>query len=125
MRVRYPLSMYLPEVKATLGDIVARCKDNIVSSYLIHHKAHAGRAKPGHKFRDKTIEQLFRDARNAAGIIPSEGKTPPTFHEIRALAKMLWKAQGVDTKTMLGHKTDAMSDLYGDRRGKDWITLSA
>lgn len=124
MKVRYPLSMYLPDVKWTLGDIVGRCKDNILSKYLIHHKTHAGRAKPGDKFRDKTIEQLFREARDAADIVVREGKTPPTFHEIRALAKMLWSAHGVDTKTMLGHKTEKMAALYGDRRGKDWITLA-
>ncbi len=125
MKVRYPLSMYLPNVKWTLGDIVGRCKDNILSKFLIHHKSHAGIAKPGDKFRDKTIEKLFREAREAAGIVPREGRTPPTFHEIRALAKMLWDAQGIDTKTLLGHKTEKMSDLYRDRRGRDWITLSA
>ena len=125
MRVRYPLSMYLPDVKWTLGDIVSRCKDNIISKYLIHHKAHQGRAKPGHKFRDKTIEQMFRDAREAAGVVPREGRTPTTFHEIRALSKKLWKAQGVDTKVLLGHKTDRMGDLYDDPRGKYWVTLKA
>lgn len=125
MRVRYPLSMFLPDVKWTLGDIVARCKDNIISKYLIHHKAHAGRAKPGHKYRDKTIEQLFREAREAAGIVARDGHTLPTFHEIRALSKKLWKAQGVDTKILLGHKTDRMGDLYDDPRGKYWITLEA
>lgn len=125
MKVRYPLSMYLPDVKWTLGDIVGRCKDNIISKFLIHHKAHKGRAKVGDKYRDKTIEQLFREAREAAGIVPREGRTPPTFHEIRALAKMLWDAQGIDTKTLLGHKTEKMSALYRDRRGKDWITLKA
>jgi len=117
--------MYLPDVKWTLGDIVGRCKDNIISKYLIHHKAHKGRAKPGDKYRDKTIEQLFREAREAAGIVPREGRTPTSFHEIRSLAKMLWDAQGVDTKTLLGHKTDRMADLYRDRRGKEWVTLKA
>lgn len=133
MMVRYPLSMCLPDVKWSLRDIVAKCRDNIISKYLIHHKAHAGMAKPGMKFRDKTIEQMFREAREAAGIVAREGRTLPTFHEIRALAKMLWDAQGIDTMTLLGHKTghtiagktSRMSDLYRDRRGKDWITLVA
>ncbi len=125
MRVRYPLSMYLPDVKWTLGDIIGRCKDNVISKYLIHHKKHVGRAKPGQKFRDKTIEQQFREAREAAGIIAREGHTLPTYHEIRALSKKLWKAQGVDTKILLGHKTDRMGDLYDDPRGKYWVTLEA
>lgn len=125
MKVRYPLSMYLPDVKWTLGDVVSRCRDNILSKYLIHHRAHAGRAQPGDKFRDKTIEQLFREAREAAGIVANDGHTPVTFHEIRALAKMLWDAQGIDTKTMLGHKTEQMAALYRDRRGRDWLTVGA
>jgi integrase len=125
MKVRYPLSMYLPCLQLTLGDVIGRCKDNIISKYLIHHKANVGKAKPGMKFRDKTIEQQFRDAREAAGIVAKAGKTLPTFHEIRSLAKMLWDEQGIDTKLLLGHKTEKMSALYGNRRGKDWLTVSA
>ena len=124
MKVRYPLEMYLPCVQWTLGGIVARCKDNIVSKFLIHHNSHVGRAKPGMKFRAKTIEQQFRDARDAAGIESGAGKTPPTFHEIRSLAKMLWNEQGIDTMVLLGHKTEKSAALYGDRRGKDWLTVS-
>jgi integrase len=125
MKVRYPLSMHLPAVNWTLRDVVARCKDNVVSKYLIHHKAHVGQAKPGNKFRDKTIETYFRKAREAANISVREGRTPPTFHEIRSLAKRLWDVQGIDTKALLGHKTDRMADLYRDLRGKEWITLVA
>ena len=125
MKVRYPLSMRLPIVNWTLGDVIGRCKDNVLSKYLIHHNAHVGRAMPGHKFGDKTIEKYFREARDAAGIVVSDGKTPPTFHEIRSLAKRLWDVQGIDTKTLLGHKTDRMADLYRDLRGKEWITLVA
>lgn len=124
MKVRYPLSMYLPELKLTLGDAIARCRDNVVSPYLIHHNKHQGQAKPGHKFRDKTIEQWFRETRDAAGVKPREGRTPPTFHEIKSLAKGLWDAHGYNTQAMCGHKTERMGDLYRDRRGKEWVTVS-
>ena len=49
---------------------------------------------------------------------------PPTFHEIRSLAARLWKAQGVDVRVLLGHKTEAMSMLYRDARGAEWVTVS-
>ena len=105
----------------TLGGVIARCKSNVLSRYLIHHQRHAGRAKPGDKYRDKTIEQLFREARTAAGIT---GDNPPTFHEIRSLAIRLWDVAGYDAKKMAGHKTDQSSALYKDPRGAEWITIS-
>ncbi|RKT98633.1 integrase [Burkholderia sp. Nafp2/4-1b] len=42
----------------------------------------------------------------------------PTFHQIRSLAKRLYDAQGnVDTKALLGHTTDEMSEMYANSRG--------
>ncbi len=120
LRVRIPLSLHLPSVGWTLGDVIGRCRDNVVSRYVIHHAKSVGKAKAGDKIRDKTIEQLFRDARVAAGI---GGDNPPTFHEIRSLAARLWDAQGVNVKVLLGHKTDKMSALYKDSRGAEWVTL--
>lgn len=121
LKVRVPLSMHLGSVGWTLGDVIGRCRSATVSRYLLHHQRHVGMAKPGDKIRDKTIEQLFREARGAAAIT---GENPPTFHEIRSLAARLWKAQGVDVRVLLGHKTEQMSALYQDARGADWVTIS-
>lgn len=122
LKVRYPLSLYLPAVEWTLGDVIGRCRSATVSRYLIHHMKHAGRAKPGDKYRDKTIEAMFRDARLKAGI---DGANPPTFHEIRSLAIRLWDAAGFDAKRMAGHKTDQSNALYKDTRGAEWVTAGA
>lgn len=122
LKVRVPLSMYLAAAGWTLGDVIGRCRTSTISRYLLHHQKHAGRAKPGDKIRDKTIEQLFREAREAAGVTSNN---PPTFHEIRSLAARLWKEQNVDVRVLLGHKTEAMSALYQDARGAEWITISA
>lgn len=120
MKVRLPLSLHLAVMGWTLGDVIGRCRDNVVSRYVIHHQRTVGMAKAGDKFRDKTIEQMFRDAREAAGInMPN----PPTFHEIRSLAARLWDAQGVNVKVLLGHRTEGMSALYKDSRGAEWVTL--
>ncbi|WP_334157888.1 tyrosine-type recombinase/integrase [Oryzomicrobium sp.] len=121
LKVRVPLSMYLAAMKWTLGDVIGRCRTATVSRYLLHHQRHVGLAKPGDKIRDKTIEQLFREAREEAGI---NGQNPPTFHEIRSLAARLWKEQGIDVRVLLGHKTEAMSALYQDSRGAEWVTIS-
>lgn len=122
LKVRYPLSMHLSAVGWTLGDVIGRCRSNVVSKHLIHHVKPIGTAKPGEKYADKGIEQMFREARDAAEIF---GTSPPTFHEIRSLAVRLWKAQGADVKTMAGHRSEESSALYQDSRGKDWVTISA
>lgn len=38
--------------------------------------------------------------------------SPPTFHEIRALAERIYREQEVDTKTLLGHKNQSTTDIY-------------
>jgi integrase len=123
VKARYPLSMCLPELGWTLGDVIGRCRDNVVSKFLIHHSTTAGMAKAGSHWRDKSIEQMFRNAREKAGITQQAGKTPQTFHEIKSLAKSLWEHHGYNTMLMCGHKTEKMSALYRDRRGKEWQTV--
>ncbi len=57
------------------------------------------------------LSDYFAKARDLAGIIPPAGKTPPTFHEQRSLSERLYRAQGIDTKTLLGHKVQATKKL--------------
>lgn len=121
LKVRVPTSLYLSAVGWTLGDVIGRCRSSTVSRHLLHHQKGRARAKAGDPIWDKKIEELFREAREAAGITSDN---PPTFHEIRSLAARLWKAQGVDVRVLLGHKTEAMSALYQDSRGAEWVTIS-
>lgn len=66
--------------------------------------------------------ELVYDKRNFDGL--EEGKTPSTFHEQRSLAERLYEVQGVNTKELLGHKSQRQTDSYHDDRGKDWITVA-
>ena len=66
---------------------------------------------------------MFMEARNEAKINWPKGTTPASFHEQRSLSSRLYKEQGVDVKTLLGHSTDAMSEQYRDDRGLDWKKL--
>ncbi len=45
------------------------------------------------------------------------------FHEIRSLAERTYKDQGVDTKTLLGHRRQSQTDKYHDPRGTEWVAL--
>jgi len=118
-----PLDLRLHAVGWSVGEIVARCRDNIISKHLIHHNAHIGRAKPGDPIRRQSITGAFAEARDKAGITWPEGKTPPTFHEIRSLAARLYADQGTDAQALLGHKSPDMTAIYRDTRGDDWIEV--
>ncbi len=48
---------------------------------------------------------------------------PTTFHEIRSLSERLYREQKIDTMTLLGHKSQAMTDRYNDSRGREWRYL--
>ena len=49
--------------------------------------------------------------------------TPTTFHEIRSLAERLYREQRIDTMTLLGHKSQQMTDKYNDSRGREYKKL--
>ncbi|KGD73719.1 hypothetical protein HA49_10765 [Tatumella morbirosei] len=68
------------------------------------------------------ITTPFKKARNRCGITWTEG-TAPTFHEQRSLSERLYRAQGLDTQKLPGHKSQKMTDRYNDDRGKDWVVV--
>ena len=41
------------------------------------------------------------------------------------MSDAIWKAQGIDTKILLGHKTDKMADLYNDPRDIHAVAVDA
>ena len=119
MRLALPLSLYSEAVGITLREVIAGCRDRIVSPYLIHSQLQ----KKGQPMSKDNLSDYFAEARDKAGIKPPEGKTPTTFHEQRSLSERLYRAQGIDTKTLLGHKVQATTDKYNDTRGQEWIKL--
>jgi integrase len=122
-RVCIPLDLRLQAVNWSVGEVVQRCRDVVLSRHLVHHSAFAGRAKPGDKLRLHTITAAFAEARDKSGLTWPAGKTPPTFHEIRSLAARLYAEQGIDAQALLGHKSPDMTALYRDVRGSEWIEI--
>jgi enterobacteria phage integrase len=119
-RVAVPLALRLDCMDWTLADVVAH-RTNVLSKYLVHHVSPWGNAPAGSKVHPDRISHAFTEARKLAKI-PDEGA--PTFHEIRSLCKRLYAEQGnVDTKALLGHATERMSDLYADPRGVEPIKV--
>ncbi|RJF57272.1 hypothetical protein D4100_00235 [Serratia inhibens] len=79
--------------------------------------------KPGQSVDTSSLSRSFLETRQAAGVNPPKNGTAPSFHEQRSLAERLYSAQEIDTQTLLGHKTQEMTDRYHDDIGADWTTL--
>lgn len=118
-RLALPLNLRCDVLGLTLKDVIDGCRDRVVSPYLIHspNKRNAG------ALGKDNLSRAFADARIKSGVTTPPGKTEVTFHEQRSLSERLYRAQGVDTKTLLGHKVQTTTDRYNDTRGQEWVRL--
>jgi enterobacteria phage integrase len=125
VKIAIPLDVRLNAFGLSLREVIAQCRSTgVVSRHMLHvHKRHAHH-KLGAAISPSRLTNEFGDAVAALGIDWGEN-TPPSLHEIRSLSKRLYKQQGgVDTKDLLGHKTEAMSALYEDARGAEYLLVS-
>ncbi|MDH2915319.1 MAG: phage integrase Arm DNA-binding domain-containing protein [Gallionella sp.] len=109
----------------TLSATVKACRDNIVSRWLIHHVRPRTLSKPGDQVWIDTITKGFARARDLAGVKGENGKTPPSFHEIRSLSIRLYtETKGSDyAQAIAGHKDAATTAIYRDVRGDEWVKV--
>jgi integrase len=127
VRLRLDGSIRLNAVGMSIADAIQGCKDMIVSRYMVHHVEHIARVHPGDKIMPNGLSNAFTRAREACGIVAEEGRTPPTFHEIRSLSERLYRAEcGADfAQAILGHKHASMTAKYDDLRGQGWDVVEA
>ncbi|MBD2782501.1 phage integrase Arm DNA-binding domain-containing protein [Xenorhabdus szentirmaii] len=123
-KLALPLSLKCEKVGYTLRDVIKRCRDRILSPYMLHYHHTTSQAQRGGQVSANAITASFQKTRDKTDLKWENG-TPPSFHEQRSLSERLYREQGIDTKTLLGHKSQAMTDKYHDDRGKDWIVLVA
>ena len=121
-KLAIPLSLRSEQLNMSLREVVARCRDRVISPYLIHYFHTTSQSKRGEQVTANTLTTNFKKARNKTDIDWGEG-TPATFHEQRSLSERLYRAQGINTKDLLGHKNQQQTDRYHDDRGKDWIKI--
>lgn len=116
--VAIPLDIRLDALGLSLREVLAQ-RAPIVSPHLICHTRQHADTYPGDPLHPDTISKAFTEARQRAGIpdVSPDGHTAPTFHEIRSLAKRLYDEQGdVDTRALLGHKSEQAAAIYADAR---------
>ena len=121
-RLAIPLSLRCQALNISLRDVIAGCRDLYDSKYLVHYTRNTSQSQPGGQVAANTLTTNFKKARDKTDINWGEG-TPATFHEMRSLSERLYWKQGINTKNLLGHKTQQQTDKYHDDRGKDWIRV--
>lgn len=133
-KIRIPLGLRLNVLGRSLGEITISRRPRealglgqsllVASAFLVHHRIHAGRAKPSHPVHAQTISRAFAAARKAVGIKTEAGRKPATFHELRSLGIRLYQAQGMDPQVLAGHKDASTTAVYKDDRGAEWKEVS-
>lgn len=124
-RLRIPTRLRLEALGWSVSDVIARCRNNVVSRHLIHHTTHRGKTKPGRRVTPSTLSTAFAECRDIAQIELEPGKTPTSFHELRSLGGRLYEEQGYDPQLLLGHKEASTTAIYLDVRGIKWIEVAA
>jgi len=122
-KLAIPLSLRCNALNLSLEDIIARCRDRILSKFVIHHHHTTSQAKRGEALTINSITTGFSKARKLTNLVWDSG-SPPTFHEQRSLAERLYREQGMDTQRLPGHKNQTQTDKYNDDRGKDWLVVA-
>jgi len=122
-KVALPLSLHCEALNISLREVVAKCRDAVVSKYLVHFRHSTSQATRGDKVSASSITTTFKKARNRSGLSWPDGKAP-TFHEQRSLSERLYEVQGIDTQKLLGHKSPQQTARYHDDRGKDWTVIA-
>ncbi|MBB1489495.1 tyrosine-type recombinase/integrase [Oceanospirillum sediminis] len=104
-----PVDLRLNAIDVSLKEVIAECRDKVVSAYLFHHPKTIGKAAAGSKVRTKSLTLGFTEAVRALKKDWGESD-PPSFHELRSLSERLYRQQGVNTQELLGHKHQTTTD---------------
>ena len=117
-RVEIPLSLRLDAIGMTLADVIEHCRGSASPGGNLLRKAGGG-----------AIEQSSLSARfheHIVAVLPvgaHQCHEWPSLHEIRSLSARLYRDQGLDVQTLMGHKDPEVTSLYLDDRGlsaKEW-----
>jgi len=110
-RIALPLKLRLDAADLELGGVIEACRDYAAPGQTLLRKRGGGALVVG------SLSSIFTDLRTSALGKIDGPRTAPSLHEIRSLSERLYRAQGIDTQTLLGHKRQAMTDVYNDDRG--------
>ena len=126
-RLALPCALRLAALGVSIGEAVDACRQ-YGRAGPVDAAALLIRKSTGQALSAPSASWRFEAAREGAlGLHQGDG-APASLHELRSLSEREYRAQGVDTQTLLGHTRQEMTDLYNNGRGLDarlgtWRTL--
>lgn len=60
MKLAIPLNLRCDAIGLTLADVISKCRDRVVSPYLIHHVKHHAYGKAGSHVPEKQYQDILR-----------------------------------------------------------------
>lgn len=107
------------KVTPELQTVLDRCRDSVLSPFLIHRQPLRLKQKQQQnkvhwtKIEDAYLTRAFKEAREAAKCYASwADEELPGFHELRAFSLHLYKRAGKDGQSIAGHATEHMTRNY-------------
>ncbi len=125
MRIRIAGTLRLAALDMSLDEVIKQCRGRVVSTFMIHISEARGVAKLGACVTPNGISNAFQTARESAGIVVTDGKTAPSFHEIRSLSERLYRVERDEgfAQKLLGHTSPTMTSMYDNLRGSGWVEI--
>ncbi len=111
-RIELPLSLRLGVIGMTLGDVIEHCRGSAKPGATLLRKAGGG------PIEESSLSARFHE--HIVAVLPAgthKRHEWPSLHEVRSLAARLYRAEGYDVQTLLGHKDAEMTGIYLDDRG--------
>lgn len=122
-RVAIPLTLRLDAIGMTLGDVIEHCRASAAPGETMLRKV------SGAALEESSLSIRFAECIRAVCPGSAYGLDEwPSLHEVRSLSARVYRAQGIDVQTLLGHKHAEMTALYEDDRGlsaKEWKRLAS
>lgn len=100
----------------SLSEVVARCRDDVASPFLIHRMPERKIKREGMhwtQIKPEFVTRAFKEITDELKVFKSiKREARPTFHEIRALGIKTYKDRGFDPQQLAGHATAKMTKNY-------------
>ena len=110
-KIALPIKLECKKIGTSLRDIIESADNDFLVS------------RNNEKIKLDDITRQFSRLRDRVFNRDYWTGTPTTFHEIRSLSERLYREQRIDTMTLLGHKSQQMTDKYNDSRGREYKKL--
>ena len=110
--IALPLSLRLEAAGLQLDEVLEECRLAVPAGDTVLRKQDGSGCAPWQ------ISLAFVTLRTEVfpALWPGVGEAP-SLHEVRSLSERMYRAEGIDTQTLLGHKFPSTTNLYNDDRG--------